>query len=292
MKLGVFAQTSNSRCPSKSRHGRVSTDCNGIAGMIGIGAQNLGSRQMGAALSHLRHCFVRLRTFAITLVLLLSAYPSRADIHQHPVLLPANVDPSKCLECHKDKSSGKYVHTAVSMGCTVCHTVANVKASTYVSLSSPADQLCVTCHKLSTDPVQHPPYKEGNCGFCHSPHASNFPAHLYASPQDICMACHVRGLMKVNRKAHTVTLSWGTTIPFKEMDSWFYLDLDKTHKLNHPVEGHPISAPMLPLARTPLPSLVSLATSPTTPPIPTLSCQNTKTPRLFACPATYFPVDF
>jgi hypothetical protein len=106
------------------------------------------------------------------------------------------------------------------------------------------------------------------------------------------MACHVRGLMKVNRKAHTVTLSWGTTIPFKEMDSWFYLDLDKTHKLNHPVEGHPISAPMLPLARTPLPSLVSLATSPTTPPIPTLSCQNTKTPRLFACPATYFPVDF
>ena len=175
MKLGVFAQTSNSRCPSKSRHGRVSTDCNGIAGMIGIVAQNLGSRRMGAALSPLRHCFVRLRTLAITLFLLLSAYPARADIHQHPVLLPANVDPSKCLECHKDKATGKYVHTAVSMGCTVCHTVANVKGSTYISLSSPTDQLCVTCHKLSADPVQHPPYNEGNCGFCHSPHASNFP---------------------------------------------------------------------------------------------------------------------
>lgn len=73
----------------------------------------------------------------------------------------ANVDPSKCLECHKDKASGKYMHTAVSMGCTVCHTVANIKGSTYVSLSSPADQLCVTCHKLSTDPVQHPSLQGG-----------------------------------------------------------------------------------------------------------------------------------
>jgi hypothetical protein len=90
------------------------------------------------------------------------------------------------------------------------------------------------------------------------------------------MACHVRGLMKVNRKAHTLTLSWGTTIPFKEMDSWFYLNLDKTHKLNHPVEGHPFLAPTSPLARTPLPSLASPATSPTTPPFPTSSCQNTK----------------
>lgn len=57
------------------------------------------------------------------------------------------------------------------------------------------------------------------------------------------MACHVRGLMKVDHKAHTVTLPWGTTIPFKEMNSWYYLNLDKTHKFNHPVEGHPVSGP-------------------------------------------------
>jgi hypothetical protein len=49
--------------------------------------------------------------------------------------------------------------------------------------------------------------------------------------------------MKVDRKAHTLTLPWGTTVPFKEMDSWFYLNLDKTHKFNHPVEGHPVSGP-------------------------------------------------
>jgi len=73
--------------------------------VLGIVAQNLGSWQMAATLSHLRHCFVRPPTFAIVLVVLLSAYPSRADLHQHPVLLPANVDPSKCFECHKDKAT-------------------------------------------------------------------------------------------------------------------------------------------------------------------------------------------
>ena len=143
----------------------------------------------------------------------------------------------------------KYVHTAISRGCTTCHAVANVKGATYITLTSPSNQLCFTCHTVSTDTIQHPPYKDGNCVFCHSPHASNFPAHLYASPQDVCMACHVRGLMKVNRKAHTLTLSWGATIPFKEMDSWFYLNLDKTHKLNHPVEGHPVSGPNVALGK-------------------------------------------
>jgi predicted CXXCH cytochrome family protein len=208
-------------------------------------------------LSAARHRLVLLPTLLTAFVLLLSASPLRADLHQHPVLLPAKIDPAKCLECHKDKATGKYVHTAISMGCTVCHSVANVKGATYITLSSPSTQLCFTCHTLSTDPVQHPPYKEGNCVFCHSPHASNFPAHLYTSPQDVCMACHVRGLMKVNRKTHTLTLSWGATIPFKEMDSWVYLDLDKTHKLNHPVEGHPVSGPNVALGKN-APSITCL----------------------------------
>jgi len=199
-------------------------------------------------------------------VMLLSASAARADLHQHPVLLPAKVDAAKCLECHKDKATGKYVHTAVSMGCTVCHTVANVKGATYITLSSRPNQLCFTCHALSTDPDLHLPYKEGNCIFCHSPHSSDFPAQLYASPQDVCMACHVRGLMKVNRTAKTLTLSWGTIIPFKEMNDWSYLNLDKTHKLNHPVEDIPSPAPTSPSARTPRPLPASPATIPITPP--------------------------
>jgi len=78
------------------------------------------------------------------------------------------------------------------------------------------------------------------------------------------MACHVRGLMKVNRKAHTLTLPWGTTIPFKEMDSWFYLNLDKTHKVNHPSRDILSLARTSPLARMLRPSPASPATSPTT----------------------------
>jgi len=209
--------------------------------------------------SHSRHLFGPRSILLIALILLVFASPSRADIQKHPVLLPANPDPSKCLECHNDKATGKHVHTAISMGCTVCHTVANVKGATYITLVSPSNQLCVTCHTLSTDPVQHPSYKEGNCVFCHSPHSSDFPAQLRASAQDICMACHVRGPMKVDRKANTLALPWGTTIPFKEMDSWFYLNLDKTHKLNHPVEGHPVSGPNVALGKA-------------APPISCLSC--------------------
>lgn len=57
------------------------------------------------------------------------------------------------------------------------------------------------------------------------------------------MACHVRDRMKVNRKTHMVTLPWGTKIPIKDMDSWYYLNLDRTHNFNHPVEGHPVSGP-------------------------------------------------
>ena len=194
-------------------------------------------------------CFALRAIFLVSPVVLTLASPSRADLRQHPVPLPANVDPSKCLECHNDEAKGKYVHTAISMGCTVCHTVANVKGATYITLSSPPNQLCFTCHTQSTDPIQHPPYKEGNCTFCHSPHVSNFPAQLYASPQDICMACHVRDLMRVNRKSRTLTLPWGTTIPFKEMGTWLYLNLDRTHKLNHPVEGHPVSGSNLALGK-------------------------------------------
>ncbi len=45
---------------------------------------------------------------------LLLAPPLHADLRGHSVTLPANVDPSKCLECHSDKATGKHVHTAIS----------------------------------------------------------------------------------------------------------------------------------------------------------------------------------
>jgi predicted CXXCH cytochrome family protein len=78
----------------------------------------------------------------------------------------------------------------------------------------------------------------GLCVACHSPHASDFPAHTWASAQDICMGCHTRQL-KVDESKQTVTAPWGQTLTFAQMKGC----LNATETLNHPVEGHPVSGP-------------------------------------------------
>jgi len=58
---------------------------------------------------------------------------SRATAAVHPVPLDKNVDAAKCLECHEDKSKGKFVHSAIAMGCMSCHEVRVSKDTTRVS---------------------------------------------------------------------------------------------------------------------------------------------------------------
>jgi len=41
---------------------------------------------------------------------------------KHPTL-DAKVDAAKCLECHADKTKGKFVHSAMASGCLSCHEV-------------------------------------------------------------------------------------------------------------------------------------------------------------------------
>lgn len=161
----------------------------------------------------------------------------------HPVPLTKDTKPSTCLECHTDINQGKYVHTAMQMGCTTCHAIDNGANGTTVTLVSPPDQLCFTCHQKSSDPVLHRPYAEGACTVCHSPHASNFPAHTWVGRQELCMGCHVEGLPKVNYATKTVTVPWGRTLTFKEMKGWLYLRLNAAHSKNHPIEGHPVTGP-------------------------------------------------
>lgn len=161
----------------------------------------------------------------------------------HPVPLAANAESSTCLECHADLKQGKYVHSALEMGCTACHAINNSKEGTEVTLVQPADVLCFMCHTKSEDKVQHQPYAEGLCTVCHSPHSSNFPAHTWAAHQEICMGCHVQGMPKVNQATKTVSVPWGRSLTFKQMDSWHYLGLNAAHTKNHPVEGHPVTGP-------------------------------------------------
>jgi predicted CXXCH cytochrome family protein len=161
----------------------------------------------------------------------------------HPVQLASDTDSSACLNCHSDITKGKYVHTAVTLGCTVCHSIQNQGNVTQVALVSPPDQLCFTCHTKSSDAVQHRPYSEGDCTVCHSPHSSNFPAHTLAGHEDICMGCHVKGLPKVNQTKKTVVVPWGVSITLKQMPRWYYIGLNKQHTANHPVMGHPVTGP-------------------------------------------------
>jgi len=48
--------------------------------------------------------------------------------NQHPVALDPNAS-SACVKCHSDLQKGQHMHTAMSMGCTTCHTVPNRERS-------------------------------------------------------------------------------------------------------------------------------------------------------------------
>lgn len=179
----------------------------------------------------------------------------------HPVTLKSDASTATCNECHGNIRKGKYVHTALEMGCTNCHRVQNENGVTRVTLVAPATELCLTCHLLSEDKVLHRPYKMGDCVVCHSPHASDFPEHTWVAHQDICLGCHARSRLKVDEAKKTVTVPWGVTLTFDQVNGWQYLNLNATLTANHPVEGHPVSGPNTPLG-------------PKAPPISCLSCHS------------------
>ena len=122
---------------------------------------------------------------------------------QHPVPLEKNTDSAKCVECHEDKSKGKFVHSAIATGCTSCHEVRVNKDATYVKLTtSTSGALCLTCHsdKNAADVKGkiHPPAVR-DCVKCHDPHQSDNKYQLIKATsgekdQNICLTCHTKGL--------------------------------------------------------------------------------------------------
>ena len=175
---------------------------------------------------------------------------------KHPVELKADTN---CSECHSDLQKGKYVHTAMSMGCTTCHTVTNKEDGSYVELISPVNQICLMCHPLSSEKVQHAPYKQGDCVICHSPHSSDFPQHTWVEHKNLCLGCHTHERLKVDNKSHTATVPWGITISPELTKEMPFLDLTSRLTKNHPIWGHPVSGPNKALGRD-------------APPISCLSC--------------------
>lgn len=193
---------------------------------------------------------------------------------KHPVEIKPDAN---CSQCHASLGEGKYVHTAMSMGCTTCHTVTNKSDGTYVELVSPVNQICLTCHSLSSEKVLHGPYKQGDCVICHSPHSSNFPQHTWADHQNLCLGCHTHQRFKFNVTTHTGVLPWGVTVNADQVKGLPYLDLNSKLTKNHPIPNHPVSGPNKPLGRN-------------APPIGCLSCHNPHASdfaMLYAMPAKY-----
>src|SRR5208337_1460828 len=109
---------------------------------------------------NLTPCFLLLAI----LVVLPHQIPAEEPI-AHPLIEQKDIKSETCLKCHPEKKQGKFVHSAVAMGCE-------------------------NCHEASKDPVQHGPYKNGQCLICHDPHCSEFKAQTRAVVNSLCLACH------------------------------------------------------------------------------------------------------
>jgi predicted CXXCH cytochrome family protein len=137
----------------------------------------------------------------VSVAMLASVFSTGAWAAVHPVPLEPKSDASICVQCHEDKTQGKYVHTAISMGCTACHEIRVSRDVTRVKLITTTKvKLCLSCHDdknaAEIKGKVHEPAKR-NCLRCHDPHESDFPNHLVKGlsgdtrKTNLCLGCHV-----------------------------------------------------------------------------------------------------
>jgi predicted CXXCH cytochrome family protein len=152
-------------------------------------------------------------------LILLAALPaSLARAATHPVPLEKDTPDSKCIECHEDKSKGKFVHSAIAAGCSSCHEVRVSKDVTRIKLITASPQaLCLTCHadKNAADlkgTVHSPAVRD--CIKCHDPHQSDNKNQLLKvasgdKAQNLCLQCHTKGLNVPEKGSRHAALDMG-----------------------------------------------------------------------------------
>ena len=136
----------------------------------------------------------------------------------HPVPLEPNTDPKTCIECHEDQAKGKFVHSAIAMGCTTCHEVRSNKGVTRIKLTTSTPQaLCLTCHAdmnaATLKGTVHPPAVR-DCLKCHNPHQSDYKYQLLKPTsgdkgQNLCLECHTQGLNVPEKGSRHAALDMG-----------------------------------------------------------------------------------
>jgi len=107
------------------------------------------------------------------LLLLPVAMPASAI--EHPGILPKDAN---CSSCHANKNTGKSVHSAMAVSCTVCHLAQSEGDMTKLNLTMPREKICFACHEKGVDLPQHSPLVKAQCADCHDPHSSSRRALL------------------------------------------------------------------------------------------------------------------
>jgi predicted CXXCH cytochrome family protein len=173
-------------------------------------------RMAGAQPPQWRRKLSRIYTLRLLFMIVMAAGAATAKIH--PVPLEKNTDPSKCIECHEDKSKGKVVHSAIAMGCTTCHEIRVNRDITRVKLTTATPlKLCLQCHadknaKTIKGLVHNPAIKD--CLDCHNPHTSDNKFQLVkasagAKGENLCLNCHKQGMDTPKGGSHHAALDMG-----------------------------------------------------------------------------------
>jgi predicted CXXCH cytochrome family protein len=160
---------------------------------------------------------------------------------EHPYIDPKDIKSETCIKCHPNKSQGKFVHTAVGMGCDSCHTAASDKNKTTITDVATGGDLCAMCHEASKAPVQHGPFKAGLCVVCHDPHTGNYAKQVRAPVNALCLECHgPDATPKKSGSDHLVAMFDGQV----RLPETYFAQvpiLPLKNGLGHPMEKHPVA---------------------------------------------------
>jgi len=156
---------------------------------------------------------------------------------EHPFLEPKDIKSETCSTCHPEKKEGKFIHTAVRMGCPNCHQIISERNRTTITLFATEGDLCAKCHEIKKDPVLHGPYKNGQCLICHDPHCSEFKAQTRSEGNSLCLECHA----PKPAIARTVSLFSLQEISKADFEAIPKIELDPTRRFGHPRPHHPVA---------------------------------------------------
>jgi len=187
-------------------------------------------------------------TWGATLLLLclLSSSGTRSEEPiEHPFLEAKDIKTATCLTCHPEMKEGRFVHTAVGLGCENCHHITSEQNETTITLLATGGELCARCHKAEEYPVLHGPYKTGQCLICHDPHSSEFKAQTRSARNSLCLECHAPR----PATARTLSIFNLQKISKADFDAIPKIELDPTLRFGHPRPAHPVAEVADPMHR-------------------------------------------